>query len=339
MVEENREVRVRAATRDDIPAIVAVETTSVTPEEVAGFGTPGTTNPFRDERRLAAAWADPNHVGNQEVFVADVGGRVVGFLTLQDRGEDLELVDIEIARPYQRHGIGTRMVASVEARARAAGKEGVTLGTSRNAAGVPWSSFPWWRSRGYHVTGEEENDWTRAIGPGVREIRMRKELGFPARIELRDVDPTDLPFFFEMQRDPAANRMAAFTAEDPSDRAAFEEHWARVLSDPEVSMKTIVLAGRVVGHVGRYIDREMGHPEVTYWVARACWGRGIASGALAAFLRDESTRPIYARSAADNVASGRVLEKCGFVPTGRGRGFANARGAETEEILWVRSEP
>lgn len=50
----------------------------------------------------------------------------------------------------------------------------MTLGTSRNAAGVAWKSFPWWFRRGYEVTHEEENEWTRSIGPGSREIRMRK---------------------------------------------------------------------------------------------------------------------------------------------------------------------
>jgi hypothetical protein len=34
----------------------------------------------------------------------------------------------------------------------------------------------WWQHLGYLVTHEEENEWTRSIGPGVREIRLRKEL-------------------------------------------------------------------------------------------------------------------------------------------------------------------
>jgi hypothetical protein len=68
------------------------------------------------------------------------------------------------------------MVRFVEERAQRDGKRAVTLGTSRNAAGVAWKSLPWWLSRGYTVTGEEENEWTRKIGPWAREIRMRKDL-------------------------------------------------------------------------------------------------------------------------------------------------------------------
>ena len=44
-------------------------------------------------------------------------------------------------------------------------------------------------------------------------------------------------------------------------------------------------------------------------------------------------RPLHARAAADNAGSIRVLEKCGFVVTGSGRGFANARGEEIDEVL------
>lgn len=44
-------------------------------------------------------------------------------------------------------------------------------------------------------------------------------------------------------------------------------------------------------------------------------------------------RPLYARAAKDNVASIRVLEKCGFRISGYERAFANARGEEIEEAI------
>ncbi len=326
-------VTVRAATRADIPAIIAAADSSVDEQEVAGFQAPQDTNPFADTARLSAAWRDPNRVGKEEVLVAELGGRVVAYTTLEDRGTALELVNIDVDRPYQRRGIGTQLVRAVEERARNEGREAVTLGTSRNAAGVPWKSLPWWRSLGYHVTQEEENDWTRRIGPGAREIRMRKDLAPADRVQLRSVRPSDLDVFFAQQRDPVAARMAAFIARDPSDRAAFDEHWARVLSDPEVVMRTVLFRGEVVGNVGRYLDHGFGHPEVTYWIGREHWGRGLATLALSELLRQETTRPVYARAAADNVASIRVLEKCGFVRVGTGRGFANARGQEIEEAI------
>lgn len=39
---------------------------------------------------------------------------------------------------------------------------------------------------------------------------------------------SDLPVFYRQSNDPESLRMAAFTAEDPADRDAFEAHWARV---------------------------------------------------------------------------------------------------------------
>lgn len=97
-------------------------------------------------------------------------------MTIEGRGREIELVDIDVPMVLQGLGIGSRMVRWVEARARQEGRDAVTLGTSRSAAGVPWKSLPWWSHEGYRIIDEEENEWTRAIGPGAREIRMRKDL-------------------------------------------------------------------------------------------------------------------------------------------------------------------
>jgi RimJ/RimL family protein N-acetyltransferase len=153
-----------------------------------------------------------------------------------------------------------------------------------------------------------------------------------SQLLLRDVVDDDLSVFFEQQLDPDANYMAAFTAKDPADRESFTAHWNRILADETVIIKTIVLEGQVVGHVLSY--EEAGKSEVSYWVGKVYWGKGIATRALAAFLAQANqTRPIYARVAKDNVGSLRVLEKCGFRVTGQARGFANARGQEVEELI------
>jgi len=149
---------------------------------------------------------------------------------------------------------------------------------------------------------------------------------------LRDVADGDLLMFFEYQLDPDANHMAAFTARDPTNREAFTAHWKKILADPTTINKTIVCDGQVVGSVSSY--GEAGRPEVTYWIGKAYWGKGIATRALAEFLAQVNrTRPIHARVAKDNLGSRRVLEKCGFKITGEDRGFANARGEEIEELL------
>ncbi len=151
-------------------------------------------------------------------------------------------------------------------------------------------------------------------------------------LSLRDVVDDDLPLFFEFQLDPVANHMAAFTARDPTDREAFTTHWKKILAMPTTVNRTIVCDGQVVGSVASY--EEAGKPEVTYWIGRAHWGKGIATRALTAFLAQvNATRPIYARVSKDNVGSRRVLEKCGFQVIGETKGFANARGQEIEELV------
>ena len=130
----------------------------------------------------------------------------------------------------------------------------------------------------------------------------------PPSVRLRDVVEDDLPIFFEHQRDPVANEMAAFSARD---RQAFTEHWtANILGDDAVRKRTILLDGDVVGNV---LSWEMsGDTLVGYWIGRAYWGKGVASRALALFLMEVDERPLHAHVATHNAGSRRVLEKCGF---------------------------
>lgn len=126
-------------------------------------------------------------------------------------------------------------------------------------------------------------------------------------IRLRPVEPGDLPLFFEHQRDAEAAAMAAFTSRD---RAAFDQHWAKILADKTGLIRTVVADGEVAGNVVSWNSH--GKRELGYWIDRAYWGRGVATAALSAFLRLEQTRPLYAGVAQHNTASLRVLEKCGF---------------------------
>jgi RimJ/RimL family protein N-acetyltransferase len=130
---------------------------------------------------------------------------------------------------------------------------------------------------------------------------------------LRDVQEPDLEVFFAHQRDPAANRVAAFPARD---RAAFFTHWrTKILGNPEVLQKAITVGGEVVGNVGSW--EQDGKRLVAYWIGRSHWGRGIATAALAELIAvHERRRPLYAHVAVTNVGSIRVLEKCGFARVG-----------------------
>ncbi|MDT0469048.1 GNAT family N-acetyltransferase [Streptomyces gibsoniae] len=152
-------------------------------------------------------------------------------------------------------------------------------------------------------------------------------------VVLREVHDSDLPVFYRQLNDPVALRMAAFTPEDPADRSGFDAHWSRLRDSGDVDVRTVLADGDVVGTAAVY--GEPGEREVTYWIDRALWGRGIATAALRMLLEEIPERPLYARAAADNVASARVLGKCGFEETARARGYAHARGEEIEEVVLV----
>ena len=168
----------------------------------------------------------------------------------------------------------------------------------------------------------------------VKESNMetRASNAEPLSIVLRDVVMSDLPIFFEQQLDPEANHMAAFTTKEPTDRDAFMAHWMRILRDETITTQTILFDGQVVGSISSYVDEDE-QREVTYWLGKPYWGKGIATSALTAFLASLKERPLYARAAKDNLGSLRVLEKCGFTRIGEDKGFANARGKEVEEFI------
>ena len=150
-------------------------------------------------------------------------------------------------------------------------------------------------------------------------------------VQLREVIDSDLPLFFEHQQDKVANHVAAFSATNPDDRAAFDAHWRRIRSDPAILMRTILADGAVVGYVAHFI--QFGDPAVAYWLDRVVWGRGVATQALRLLLQEIPTRPLYGRAAKDNFASIRVMEKCGFVIIGQDSGYAEARGQEVDEVI------
>ncbi|MBL0386078.1 GNAT family N-acetyltransferase [Tumebacillus sp. ITR2] len=156
-------------------------------------------------------------------------------------------------------------------------------------------------------------------------------------VRLREILETDLPLFFENQLNATANHMAAFTAKDPGDRTAFDAHWRKIMSDETVTNRTIVCGETVIGNVLCF--EQFGQTEISYWLGKDYWGKGIATEALTQFLNHIQTRrPLYARAAQDNLASIRVLQKCGFQICGEDKGFSNARGRDVEEFIFKKNE-
>ncbi len=152
-------------------------------------------------------------------------------------------------------------------------------------------------------------------------------------VAIRPIEHGDLEVFFDQQLDPEANTIAAFTAADPTDRAAFDNRWQRALSDNTITKRTILAADDVAGHVAVYKADDLDGPEVTYWLGKRWWGQGIATRAVEQLLIEVPTRPLYGRCAKTNPASLRVLQKCGFKVVGEDEGVANAHGKVVGEYI------
>jgi len=151
-------------------------------------------------------------------------------------------------------------------------------------------------------------------------------------IALRTFADDDLDALFEWESDPRAVRMAAFTRADPSDRGAFDAHYERVRSNPSNTLLAIDNDGEFVGTVSSFTVE--GRREVSYWIAPARWGRGLASQALQALLELEPVRPLYGRVAEHNGGSAKVLARAGFVEVGSDTGFAPGLGVEVVERIY-----
>jgi RimJ/RimL family protein N-acetyltransferase len=141
---------------------------------------------------------------------------------------------------------------------------------------------------------------------------------------LRPVEPQDVSIFFEQQDDPVASAMAAFPIRD---RAAHDAHWAKILADDSVIARAIVEDAQVVGNIGTWVAD--GERSVGYWIGRPYWGRGYATRAVADLVAEVPERPFHARVAEHNVASIRVLAKCGFSIVGE----EQHDGAPVKEIV------
>ncbi len=159
------------------------------------------------------------------------------------------------------------------------------------------------------------------------------------RLTLRRPGPADAERIAAYVGDPAVARMLT-SAPHPyglEDARAFAARW----EDPPPGERAFAvvdedgLAG-LLGFTRREGERLA---EVGYWFGPRCWGAGYATEALTAALgrvREWGLRALQSGHFVDNPASGRVLEKAGFLYTGDRRArMCLARGGEVESRMMV----
>lgn len=141
----------------------------------------------------------------------------------------------------------------------------------------------------------------------------------PGALRFRPWTPEDVTEFRAMLDDAAVWTYLPETYPDPLD-----EETARTLIEiSNISGHHDVCAietqGEVVGQVRLAFETTSGkeRAEISYWIGRAHWGRGLASAAVAQFTdrgfrRHPKLTEIFAVVHADNTGSVRVVQKAGY---------------------------
>jgi len=138
------------------------------------------------------------------------------------------------------------------------------------------------------------------------------------KVELRERTEEHVRIYFEKTRDAQIQAMlpqSARTAEQ-----AVEDYRETLLPGAASFGRTIYADGKYVGDIWCYGIEPKDTPGamVSYCLfEKSLWGKGIATAALEAFARDVTARfglkSLGAFAFRANTASGRVLEKNGFV--------------------------
>lgn len=155
------------------------------------------------------------------------------------------------------------------------------------------------------------------------------------RLLLRPGWSEDAPAVFEAIADEGIVRNLA-QAPWPYRLADAETFVARERRPDEPACLVFLRTGdapRLVGGIGLARRMDTADHELGYWIARPYWGLGLATEAGRALIANAAASLRLKRIAAghflDNPASGRVLRKLGFQPTGDTvRRFSAGRGSE-----------
>lgn len=163
------------------------------------------------------------------------------------------------------------------------------------------------------------------------------------RLLLRAPGPQDIPAIARLANDPDIARMTC-RMPHPFGQGDAEDFVVQVAAQDPARAATFLIEHEdqgLVGVIGMFEDADVA-PETGYWIGRPFWGRGFATEALEGALvwagKRWKRRALMAGHFADNPASGRVLEKAGFLYTGETRKrFSKARGepVDTRMMVWL----
>jgi RimJ/RimL family protein N-acetyltransferase len=164
------------------------------------------------------------------------------------------------------------------------------------------------------------------------------------RLKLRPLVAADAPTIHEYCSDwDVACRLARVPHPYPDELAeTFIARQALDAAGGTAHVFAIDYVGRLAGVIG-IERRERGAWDLGYWLGKPWWGRGLATEAARRITDfgfvDAGLDRIEARHHQDNLASGRVLAKCGFQEFGRGPSHSLARGRDVLSVFVALDAP
>lgn len=144
------------------------------------------------------------------------------------------------------------------------------------------------------------------------------------RILLRPWRDDDAEALFKYASDPEVGARAGWPPHKSIEESL--EIIRTVFNNPTNWAIVLKATGEAIGAIGYMpsfqsnLPAREGEPLIGYWVGRPYWNQGICTEALELMLdhiRNTTDIPsLISSHYFDNPASGRVMEKCGFLPTG-----------------------
>jgi [ribosomal protein S5]-alanine N-acetyltransferase len=162
------------------------------------------------------------------------------------------------------------------------------------------------------------------------------------RCRVRPFRPSDLESLVKYANDPLVASQLRDRFPHPYTLEIGRAYLEAVALAEPVESFAIDVGGAAVGGVGVHPGSDVGRAsaEIGYWLGREFWGCGIATAAVRAvadhFLETAVYCRLHAHTFEGNLASQRVLEKCGFVKEGVFRKAVLKNGRLFDAVMFGR---
>lgn len=144
------------------------------------------------------------------------------------------------------------------------------------------------------------------------------------RILLRPWQESDAEALYKYASDPVVGERAGWSPHKSVEESL--EIIRTIFKNPTTWAIVLKETNEAIGAMGYMPDCPLslpaheGEPLVGYWVGKPYWNQGICTEALQLMLeyirKETAYTSLICSHFVDNPASGRVMEKCGFIPTG-----------------------